>query len=373
MYLRMVARSLGRRRSRVIVALLSVAVGATTLAGLITVCLDIPRQLEREFRSYGANLVILPAGEAAALSPSVLDAAADVLRQGDVVGVAPYRYETVKINEQPFTVAGTDLAGAKAVSPYWYVDGTWPQAPRELLIGRDVAEFLDRKVGETATLVGADEKDRDVTETFTIAGILETGGAEDGFVFMADDDLHKLVGGGERFDVVEYSIAASREFLDAAATRITYTIDGASAAPVKRVTESEGNVLSTLTSLVFLVTVIVLALTMVSVSTTMTAVVTERRREIGLKKALGAENSGIVREFLGEGILIGAAGGLVGALLGFGLAEMFSMNVFHRGISFRPSLVPFTVLISVVCTAVACLIPVRRAIDVDPAIVLRGE
>ena len=61
-YLKMVVSSLLRRRSRMIVALLAVAVGATILSGLITIYYDIPRQMGLEFRSYGANLVFVPAG-----------------------------------------------------------------------------------------------------------------------------------------------------------------------------------------------------------------------------------------------------------------------------------------------------------------------
>ena len=63
MYLKMVVSSLVRRSSRLIVAVLAIAIGATTLSGLVTIYYDIPRQLGREFRSYGANLVLLPRGD----------------------------------------------------------------------------------------------------------------------------------------------------------------------------------------------------------------------------------------------------------------------------------------------------------------------
>ena len=44
-------------------ALLAVAVGATIISGMVTVYRDVPEQLGREFRAYGANLLLLPAGE----------------------------------------------------------------------------------------------------------------------------------------------------------------------------------------------------------------------------------------------------------------------------------------------------------------------
>ncbi len=64
MFWRMVTSSILRRRSRVLIAILAVAIGATTLSGLVTIAVDVPAQLAREIRSYGANLVVTPPGRA---------------------------------------------------------------------------------------------------------------------------------------------------------------------------------------------------------------------------------------------------------------------------------------------------------------------
>ena len=57
MYLKMILSSFIRRKSRMIVALLAVIIGSTIMSGLITIYFDIPRQLGKEFRSYGANFI----------------------------------------------------------------------------------------------------------------------------------------------------------------------------------------------------------------------------------------------------------------------------------------------------------------------------
>jgi putative ABC transport system permease protein len=372
MYLRMVARSLLGRRSRLIVALLAVAIGAATLSGLVAVYRDVPRQLGWEFRSYGANLIVIPSGETSGLDPSVVEQVSGLLPADATVGVAPYRYDTVRINEQPFLAAGTEMSGAKAVSPYWGVTGAWPVASGDLLVGQDVADLIGLEAGEQVTVTGVGADGEDVARAFTVTGVLQSGGPEDRYVFTDLTDLAGLAG-GSRIDVVEYSVATSEEQLAATAARITGTVEGAAAEPVKRVASSEASVLGTLQSLVYLVTLIVLVLTMICVSTTMIAVVAERRKEIGLRKALGADNRAIVAEFLGEGLLLGALGGLLGSVLGFGFAEVVSLNVFGRGISFQPLMILLTVVVSVAVTGLACLLPVRRAVDVEPAIVLRGE
>jgi putative ABC transport system permease protein len=355
------------------VALLAVAVGATILSGLITIYYDIPRQMGQEFRSYGANLVIVPSGSEPFLSREAVRQAVAFLPAGDIIGAAPYSYHNVKINEQPFMAAGTDLAQARKTSPYWFVSGEWPGNPEEALIGQEVADTIRLAAGSSFTLTGTNAKGEHFEKNFIVSGIVQTGGAEEAFIFMALTDFEAMMGEAGKIDVVECSVSSPADVLEHAAALISEKVPGAASRLVKRVTESEGAVLTKLQALVYLVTVIVLLLTMICVATTMMAVVAERRKEIGLRKALGAANMSIMTEFLGEGIFLGCLGGLLGAAAGFVFAQEVSMSVFKRLVTFQPLLVPVTVAASVVVTALACLIPVRRAADVDPAIVLRGE
>ena len=209
--------------------------------------------------------------------------------------------------------------------------------------------------------------------SMTVSGLLETGGSEEEYLYLSLEDLEALTGEAGGLDAAELSVSAAQDQLRAYADAVNAEVDGVTAQLVKRVTQSESAVLTKLQALVFLVTAVVLALTMICVATTMTAVVTERRKEIGLRKALGASNRSIIQEFMGEGLLLGGAGGVLGCVLGFAFAQEVSVQVFGSSIAFRPLLLPLTALVSVLVTGCACLLPVRSAADVDPALVLKGE
>lgn len=384
MFMRMITASLLRRRSRMLVALLAIAVGATILSGLVTIYYDVPRQMGEQFRSYGANM-IFTASNSGKLDKKSIDSAVGKIKGSQVVGVAPYRYESVTVYERPVMAAGTDFSGAEKTSPYWRVSGEWPSENGEALVGEETAQTLDLHSGDKVTLVydlegakaTADEAQKaernQKSVEFTVTGILDTGGNEEKYIFISIEDMTQLTGKADIFDMAELSVSASQNELSGYADSISNSVDGLSARLVKRITQSENTVLSKLQALVLLVTIVVLLLTMICVATTMMAVVTERRKEVGLRKALGASNKSIIYEFMGEGLLLGAIGGLLGSVCGFIFAQAVSINVFNSSIQFHWVLIPITIVVSVLVTGLSCLLPVRSATDVDPALVLKGE
>ena len=481
MFLRMITASLLRRRSRMLIALLSIAVGATILSGLVTIYYDVPRQMGAQFRSYGANMILLPDGEKV-LDEQTLQTALQNIPEDQLVGATPYRYVRLDMpsRQQSFTTAGTDFSQVQRTSPYFSVDGEYPENTREVLVGKEIADTIGVRVGSSmelsykpvrsasgeagadwvagaslsgsasgfneavlsvqavldddakiksievdassqteniGSLVGSDKaflsqfvgkslplslgedvdalagatissqavvdalnssvSEQDAVaaeniERFNVTGILSTGGEEESYIYMAIGDLQKLTG-EEVLDVAELSVSAGADELEAYSSSIMEDNPGLSARLVKRVAKSEASVLGKLQALVFLVTVVVLLLTMICVSTTMMAVVSERRREIGLRKALGASDSSIRKEFLGEGMFLGGLGGILGALLGFVFAQVVSVNVFGSSIMFQPLLLPITLVVSMLISALSCQLPIKRAVAIDPAIVLKAE
>lgn len=373
LFTKMIARSLFRRRSRMAAAFLAVAIGATVFAGMATVCVDIPRQLAREFRSYGANLVLVPAGERGVMAMADVEAAADFLPPDRLVGVTPYRYEPIGVNRQPCTAAGIRFTQVMNTSPYWDVDGRLPTRSDEIVVGSDLAEFTGMAPGSSVRLSGRTREGAHFQQDVTVAGVLRTGGVEDGGVFMELTAMEGLYGHPGEVNVVEVSVSGTEEELKALSRDIAAQVSGVAPRLVGQVIRSEASVLGKLRTLLFWVAGVMMALMLIGVATTMMIVVMERRREIGLKKALGAESGGIMAEFLCEGGVLGGLGGVVGAGCGFLFAQLAGTSVFGRSISFEWGVSFVTVLVAMGVSVLASLFPVRRAVEVDPALVLRGE
>lgn len=373
--LTMIVQSLWRQKSRMAIALLAVAVGAAIISGMVTVYREVPAQLGREFRAYGANVLLLPAGDRASFSGDALQHAEAALAGQDLVGIAPFLYDRLEVNKQPVLTGGTDFAEVQKVSPYWLVKGAYPEkGKKEILLGAEIAQKFARNpddlVGQTVTVSAGEGS---VMKPYTVSGIVSTGGKEEQFAFMNLGDLQSILGRPDEIGLAQISIVADGDRLQQAEQAVRAADDTVAVQEVQQIAHSEFNVLSKLQVLILLVTLIVLILTLICVTTTMTAVVTERRREIGLKKALGASNPDIIKEFLGDGCVLGAVGGVLGSIFGYLFAQSVSVHVFARGITFAPSIAILSIVLSIVVTGVASLIPVRIATNVDPAIVLRGE
>ena len=373
MFFHMITASLLRRRSRMTVALLAIAIGATILSGLVTIYYDVPRQMGAQFRNYGANMILTAANES--FTEEEFEKSLESVPADALVGAAGYRYTTVRIHEQPILAAGTQMEAVQKTSPYWLVEGEWPSSEKEILVGKNVADNLQLSIGDSISVSYTPDEDTELDSSmdFTVTGTLNTGGSEENYVYVSLTDMAALTGKEGKLDLAELSISSDSEGLKSYMEKINEDNTALQAKLVKRVTASETTVLSKLQALVLLVTVIVLALTMICVATTMTAVVSERRKEIGLRKAIGASDQSIICEFMGEGMLLGAAGGVLGSVIGFAFAQFVSVHVFSSYISFRPLLVPVTILVSIAVTGVACLMPIRSATRIEPALVLKGE
>jgi putative ABC transport system permease protein len=117
---------------------------------------------------------------------------------------------------------------------------------------------------------------------------------------------------------------------------------------------------------------LILVLTALCVLATMAALAMERREDVGLMKALGGSIARIVSLFLAEVSVLGAAGGLIGCVIGIVLAQWMGERVFDTSIAPRWEIFPLTIAMMIV-VALAGALPLRLLGKVKPAVILRGE
>ena len=429
MFFTMLWGAVFRRRSRAMMAVIASLVGAATLFCLASVCVAVPQQMNEEMRAYGANLIVTPAsatGKSQGIDTATVRNVTALIGAGHSVKSAAYRYESVRINSAPYTIAGVDVKAVRALNRHWNVTGDWPGSGN-VMVGRDVADALGVKVSSRVTIgyraadasasasssasaksdsdestetaessaqgtqstqttqgeqttqatengrVSSDIMDNNGTE-FRIAGIVDTGGNEDSIIYATTADVSKLAGHERGADVVEYSVNAMGDELNAIVNRINKNTNTAvKAQTVTKITSSDTRIIAMLQTLFWIVSLVVLVLTLVGVGTTISSIVSQRRNEIGLRKALGADSRAIGVEFYVESGIYGLIGGLLGTAIGYVLARVLCATVFGRAIGFDWLLGARSLLLSVAIAVIASIPPVRRATRIDPAIVLREE
>ena len=115
-----------------------------------------------------------------------------------------------------------------------------------------------------------------------------------------------------------------------------------------------------------------LVLAVVGVYGVMAYAVVRRTREIGIRRALGAEPGTVLRMILREGLLMTLAGVALGFLLALGIGRVFS-GMLYQVSPVDPIAFTLAPAMLVATGLFACWLPARRAAKVDPMVALRNE
>ena len=140
--------------------------------------------------------------------------------------------------------------------------------------------------------------------------------------------------------------------------------------------ETANSVSATLTAFLAGIGAISLLVGGIGIMNIMLVSVTERTREIGLRKAVGAHNRDILLQFLAEALMLTLVGGLIGIAISYGLAaivENFSSPDFPLAVLIEPGSLAAAVSVSAACGLLFGLYPAIRATRLDPIVALRHE
>ncbi len=378
-----VVKDMVRRKRRVLHSVLGVSIGITTVIAMLTVANAGERLLRGELERYGPNLTVVPAtarldvelggltmgsvtvGETMideSVLPLIQQVADDAIRAdmgisdpGPIAIVAPRLYIPGTVEGRNVTLVGVFPAEESAIRVWWDLgDGGYLNGPDTLVAGAVAARSLGLSSGSIVNVSGHD---------YTVAGVLLDSGSNDDFLlFVPLDTLQAVSGKTGMMSTIDVRALCTGCPVEKIAHALTMEIPGIHAVAVRQVAEAELGMWHGMRAIVLLLASVTLLVGLFGVMNSMSAMVMERRKDIGIMRAVGASRRQIVSMFLYESLLLGLLGGVVGYAAGLALA-MGVGPLMLGGMGVAPALeyVPLAIGLAAAISMIASLHPALGA------------
>jgi putative ABC transport system permease protein len=421
MFWRVLRRSVFANRGRLLVILLALGAGAAITAALLNLQVDAKRRVTTEFRSFGANVLIVPRGESGNVqSPTgTLDESiyGEIPKKNgsDLVSKAALLYGIARANRRnpgadepdttqnmPIVVVGYEYYGSdlsdifpslivgRSARPMSWIDMgepietpsqtsknghaiKTPVAPLAALtvtgcqLGETLASKLQVAAGQWVYLKS------DFSDVFCLVGkITRSGGPEDSQLFLGLAFAQRIFRQQGRVNTVLLNVPGSSGSVAHFVSDLRASLPAVKVEPIRQFTESQSRIYQRISGILTATVAVVLILTALCVMAAMTNVAMERKNDVGLMKAIGGSVRRVLRLFLAEAALLGLAGGLIGAAIGIVISIGLGKAVF--GVAAQPRLIVYPISVALtVIVAILAAYPLRRLVHIKPAAVFRGE
>jgi putative ABC transport system permease protein len=429
MFFRLLMESFRRQRRRKLLAGVAILLGTTAVTAMLALATTIGDRIHKELAVYGANIVVYPkadllevkigdvgvkpASGGAYLKESDLAKLKGIFWANNITGVSPDLPVQLAVAKQgdnrlfPVHAVGYwfdhDFGGLKtgapALHPWWQLQGAWPASREDVVVGANLTKQLGLKVGDSFHMQGAPGDAGSSSANVNVVGVVTTGDETDNEMLLPLGVAQGFVGTNDAVGRVEVSARTKpedafarldpdslspqqrdiwycRPYANSIAYQIREAIPGAQAEQVRRVEQSEGNVLNRISGLMWLISAAALLAAGFAVSAAMATAILERRGEIGLMRSLGASKGAIALLFYSETGLLAVLAGSFGYLAGSGLAAWLGARIF-RGDGgaaesvLIPVLLPVVVALALVVAIAGSTPSIRAALRMEPSAILR--
>jgi len=382
MFLRMLVRAAVLRRGRAVSALFAMVVAAAVATAMLNLYVDVQAKLRREFRNYGANIILV--GKDGASLPAETLAQVDAVLAGRGIA-APFGLIVARTSDgQPIVVAGTDFARVQQLDRWWSVS-SWPSDLPKIPTSRAESAL---EMGHPA-LIGVRAlptvapknpalKDKSFDLSFqgrtlhvSPAGTVQTGAAEDSRIYISLADF--VAWTGVQPSTIEVAASGSPEEVAGIMNQLTQAIPAGDVRPVRQIMEGEARVLGKTRATLLAAAALIILTAALCVLSTLMGWVFDRRRDFAIMKALGASGRLLNGFFAAEAAMLGAIGAVLGFLVGIGIAAWIGRVNFHAPVVPRWSVLPVVLAGSMAVTLLSAILPITLLRRVQPAVILRGE
>ncbi len=424
MLLRLLTNSLARRGSRKFLAIVAIWIGISLVIALLALNVDVGDKMSLELQSFSSNIKIEPVvastsatvgGHEIAFKTTSAYLHEDdfaelkaIFWRNNILGISPRLWARGRVRSADVLLLGVwfdhvipvkedepFITGAKQIYPHWQVDGSWPLykvgSPPQCLIGADLARRLNIAAGdkiEVKTAHGA--------EAFLVSGIVTGGEREDAAIIAPLETVQVLAGVPGKVSEADVSALTTPEnklskkyrqdpssltpsdyerwsctsYPGSVAADIQTAIPGSVARVVRRVSETQGVVLTRIEGLMFLLAILTLVVCCLSITGVLASAVLERQGEVALMQAIGAHRADVLLLFLSEASLLGLIGGLLAAATGSLLGRWLVQAIFGSASNIHLALVVFSPFLGLLIAWVGSVWAVWRMVNQDTVMVL---
>jgi putative ABC transport system permease protein len=398
--MRQIVRNLTRRKLRSFLTISGIVIGILALTTMGALANNFNALIEGGAKYYAGYVPVGDASSNGVTSGAVLP----ITKQSELEAVAGVEkvFPTITVAAKPGALQVVSIGLPDYISSFnaeeneysalktSYASGGDVTSNGQIVLGSNFAKEFGKKVGDTITLPvrPSDATPDFVQHSYTVVGILTpTLTAPDSGAFVSLADAQQLfkdqlpLALQTNFDASQYVAGfdvygTAGTDLDQLADRINAQVSGVKAQKPSKIVAAlvaGGALFTEITTAAALLALIIGGLAVIN---TMIMAVSERIREIGIKKAIGATTRAVMREFLLESSLIGLVGGVVGFALGFAVTALINASLpAAQGALFlvTPGLAVVCVGFAVALGTIAGIIPAFRAARLDPVAALRAN